>query len=152
MKQTFVRVSLILASSLLWPSLAKSHDEHLSSHGGKIEELADSTKMWDGNILPNYPAGQPKIKILRIHIPSGVTLQWHYHPVINAAVILKGTLELKLKDGTQKIYQKGEALIEVVNVIHTGKALGTTDIDLIVFYAGEKATPTTVLAAPHINP
>ena len=108
--------------------------------------------MWDDNILPNYPAGQPKIKILRIHIPSGLTLQWHYHPVINAAVILKGALELKLKDGTHKIYKKGETVIEVVNTIHAGKALGTTDVDLIVFYAGEKATPTTVLTAPHINP
>jgi quercetin dioxygenase-like cupin family protein len=152
MIQTSIRISIILASSLLWPSLAKSHDGHASSHGVKIEELADSTKMWDGNILPNYPAGQPKIKILRIRIPSGLTLQWHYHPVINAAVILKGALELKLKDGTHKIYQKGEAVIEVVNTIHAGKALGTTDVDLIVFYAGEKAIPTTVLAAPHINP
>ena len=43
---------------------------------------------------------------------------------INAAVILQGTLELKLKDGSQKIYQKGDALIEVVNTIHAGKALG----------------------------
>ncbi|MDG1060028.1 MAG: hypothetical protein P8O84_04920, partial [Synechococcus sp. cluster3_bin.96] len=66
MKQPFFYLSLILASSLLWPSLAKSHDGHASSHGVKIEELADSTKMWDGNILPNYPSGQPKIKILRI--------------------------------------------------------------------------------------
>jgi quercetin dioxygenase-like cupin family protein len=108
--------------------------------------------MWDGNILPNYPVGQPKVKILRIHIPSGVTLQWHYHPVINAAVILKGKLELKLKDGTQKIYKKGEALIEVVNTVHAGTALGTTDVDLVVFYAGEKEIPTTVLTAPQINP
>ena len=36
---------MILESLLLWPSLAKSHDGHASSHGVKIEELADSTKM-----------------------------------------------------------------------------------------------------------
>ena len=41
--------------------------------------------MWDGRTLPNYPDGQPKLKILRIQVPSGVTLPWHYHPVINAA-------------------------------------------------------------------
>ena len=55
--------------------------------------------------------------------------------MINAAVTLKGALELKSKDGTRKIYQKGEAVIEVDNTIHTGKALGTKDVDLIVFYA-----------------
>ena len=72
--------------------------------------------------------------------------------MINAAVILQGTLELKLKDGSQKIYQKGDTLIEVVNTIHAGKALGTKDVDLIVFYAGEEAMPTTVLTDPETNP
>ena len=57
-------------------------------------------------MLPSYPKGQPNIKILRIRVPSGVTLPWHYHPVINTAVILQGTLELKLKDGTKKITNK----------------------------------------------
>jgi len=148
MKRPFVHLSLILASSLLWPSLAKSHDGHSSSHGVKVEELVNSTNMWDGNRLPSYPHGQPKVKILQIQIPSGVTLPWHYHPVINAAVILEGTLELKLKDGSQKIYRKGDALIEVVNTIHAGKALGTNDVVLVVFYAGEEGIPTTVLSDP----
>ena len=152
MKRLFVHLLLVLTSSLLWPSLAKSHDGHSLSHGVKIEELTNSTKMWNGNLLPSYPHGQPKVKILRIQIPKGTTLPWHYHPVINAAVILQGTLELKLKDGSQKIYQKGDALIEVVNTIHAGKALGTTDVDLIVFYAGEEAMPTTVLTNPQTNP
>jgi quercetin dioxygenase-like cupin family protein len=150
-KQTFIPVSLVLTLSLLWPLLAKSHDEHSTSHGVKIEELANSSKMWDGSKLPNYPDGQPKIKVLRIQVASGVTLPWHYHPVINAAVILQGTLELQLKDGSHKIYRKGDALIEVVNTIHTGKALGPIDVDLIVFYAGEEAIPTTVLAEHEIN-
>ena len=101
--------------------------------------------MWDGSTLPVYPRGQPKIKVLRIQVPNGVTLPWHYHPVINAAYILQGTLELKLQDGAQKIYRKGDALIEVVNTNHTGKALGPTDVDLIVFYAGEKTMTTTIL-------
>ena len=107
--------------------------------------------MWNGRVLPSYPKGQPNIKILRIQVPSGVTLPWHYHPVINAAVILQGTLELKLKDGNRKTYQQGDALIEVVNTIHEGKALGETDVDLIVFYAGEKDVPTTVLTSPQNN-
>ena len=104
--------------------------------------------MWDGSALPIYPRGQPKIKVLRIQVPSGVTLPWHYHPVINPAYILQGTLEPKLQYGTQKIYRIGDALIEVVNTIHTGKALGPTDVDLIVFHAGEKTMPTTILADP----
>ena len=150
--QTFIPLLSALTLSLLSPLLAKSHDEHSTSHGVKVEELANSSKMWNGSVLPNYPDGQPKIKVLRIKVPSGITLPWHYHPVINAAVILEGTLELKLKDGSQKIYRKGDALIEVVNTIHAGTALGAVDVDLVVFYAGEKAMPTTILANPQTNP
>ncbi|WP_244278928.1 cupin domain-containing protein [Synechococcus sp. UW179B] len=150
-KNLFISLSFVFTTSILWPSFANSDDGHSASHGVKVEVLANSTKMWNGRVLPSYPKGQPNIKILRIQVPSGVTLPWHYHPVINAAVILQGTLELKLKDGTRKTYQQGDALIEVVNTIHEGKALGATDVDLIVFYAGEKDVPTTVLIDPQNN-
>ena len=75
-----------------------------------------------------------------------MTLPWHYHPVINAAVILKGRLELYTKDGETKALGPGEALIEVVNTVHAGKAIGSDDVELVVFYAGRKGEPTTVLS------
>ncbi len=126
--------------------ISRAHDGHgEDSLGVKIERLANSTRQWDGALLPNYPQGQPQIKILRINIPAGVTLPWHYHPVINAAVILDGTLELHLRNGTKKRYESGDTLIEVVNTLHSGKAVGSKDVDLIVFYAGEKGQKTTIL-------
>ena len=125
---------------------SSAHDGHGAGKlGVRIEELANSSRQWNGNKLPNYPDGQPQIKVLRITIPAGVTLPWHYHPVINAAVILDGTLELRLKNGITKRYKAGETLIEVVNTLHSGKALGSEDVRLIVFYAGENSQPTTVL-------
>ena len=113
--------------------------------GVEIEELAKSSNQWDGKPIPRYPSQQPQIKILRIKVPAGVTLPWHYHPVINAAVILEGTLELKLKSGEIKSFKAGEALIEVVNTVHSGRASNNSDVDIIVFYAGTKGEPTTVL-------
>ena len=106
--------------------------------GVTIKELVNSTKEWDGQSLPEYPDGQAEIKVLRIKIPSGVTLPWHYHPVINAAVILKGNLELYLEDGRTKVFGPGEALVEVVNTVHAGKSIGNDDVELVVFYAGSK--------------
>ena len=114
--------------------------------GVTIQELVNSSKEWDGQSLPSYPVGQAEIKVLRIKIPSGVTLPWHYHPVINAAVILKGRLELYSKAGMTKAFGPGEALIEVVNTVHAGKAVGPDDVDLVVFYAGSKGKSTTVLS------
>ena len=114
--------------------------------GVTIKELVNSTKEWDGQSLPEYPDGQAEIKVLRIKIPSGVTLPWHYHPVINAAVILKGNLELYLEDGRTKVFGPGEALVEVVNTVHAGKSIGNDDVELVVFYAGNKGQSTTVLS------
>ena len=114
--------------------------------GVTIKELVNSTKELDGQSLPEYPDGQAEIKVLRINIPSGVTLPWHYHPVINAAVILKGNLELYLEDGRTKVFGPGEALVEVVNTVHAGKSIGNDDVELVVFYAGSKGQSTTVLS------
>lgn len=143
------RLSLALLLLFTVPFAAEpaySHDGHGAAKlGVKVKELANSSKEWDGNLLPNYPEGQPEIKVLRIKIPAGVTLPWHYHPVINAAVVLEGSLKLYLKNGTTKTYGPGEALIEVVGTVHAGQAIGSDDVDVLVVYAGAKGMPTTVL-------
>ena len=144
------RAALTLVMLLALPLSAReirADDGHGAEKlGVTIKELVNSSKEWDGQSLPSYPVGQAEIKVLRIKIPSGVTLPWHYHPVINAAVILKGRLELYLKDGMTKAFGPGEALIEVVNTVHAGKAVGPDDVDLVVFYAGSKGKSTTVLS------
>ena len=93
-----------------------------------------------------------RVKVLRIHIPAGVVLPWHTHPVMNAAVILRGTLELNLKDGTTKVFRPGQAIVEVIETVHTGKAIGSEDVDVVVFYAGVVGMPTTVLQDPVAQP
>ena len=149
MKNIVLTLPLLLVASGLIAAPGRTHDGHGASElGVTVEELANSSRQWNGAILPKYPRGQPEVKVLRITIPAGVTLPWHYHPVINAAVILKGNLELQLTDGRKKIYQEGDALIEVVNTIHSGKALGSKDVNVVVVYAGEKGVPTTVLTKP----
>ena len=146
----YVPMALVLGFSPL-PLLA--HEGHgASALGVQVEELADSTRQWDGQPLPAYPSGQPQVKVLRIHIPAGVVLPWHTHPVINAAVILRGALELNLKDGTTKVFQPGQAIVEVIDTVHTGKAIGSEDVDVVVFYAGVDGMPTTVLQDPVAQP
>ena len=142
----FVPLALLLSLSPL-PLMA--HDDHgAAALGVTVEELANASQQWDGQLLPDYPRGQPQVKVLRIGIPSGVVLPWHTHPVINAAVILRGTLALNLKDGTTKLFQTGEAIVEVIDTVHTGQAIGAEDVEVVVFYAGVEGVPTTVLQQP----
>ena len=49
------------------------------------------------------------------------------------------------RDGLSKSSGPGEALVEVVDTMHAGKAVGPEDVDLIVFYASSKVKPTTIL-------
>ena len=145
MKRVVLAFVVLLALPLS-PLRIRADDGHGAEKlGVTVKELVNSTMEWNGKLLPSYPVGRPEIKVLKINIPAGVTLPSHLHPVINAAVILKGNLELYSEDGMTKTFGPGEALIEVVNTVHAGKALGSEDVEVVVFYAGSQGQPTTVL-------
>ena len=138
-------LAIIAISSVSSTSLnAHENAKYSKDLGIKIETLVQSTKQWDGNFLPDYPTSNAEITVLRITIPAGVTLPLHTPPVISAGVILQGTLQLTLQDGTTRLFNQGAALIETVNTVHTGKSLGPKDTVVLVFYAGSKHLPRTV--------
>jgi quercetin dioxygenase-like cupin family protein len=68
----------------------------------------------------------------------------HKHPVINAAVVLRGELTVTTADGKVLRVKAGHPMIEVVNEWHYGANHGTEPVELIAFYAGVKGTPITV--------
>jgi quercetin dioxygenase-like cupin family protein len=101
-----------------------------------VWELVKSSRSWDGEVLPAYPQGQPRITILRISIPAGARLDPHSHPVINAGVLISGQLTVVTKDGKTLHLKAGEPIVEVVNRLHYGMNEGKVPADIIVFYAG----------------
>ncbi|HTN19569.1 MAG TPA: cupin domain-containing protein [Pelobium sp.] len=113
---------------------------------GKIEvvKLAESTKSWNGDALPSYPNGQPKITILKITIPPHAKLELHKHLVINAGVLTKG--ELTVVDDKQNTLElkAGDTIVELVNTYHYGENKGNEPAEIIVFYAGTEKMPITV--------
>ena len=121
----------------------ENHDKE--SSGVQIETLLKSSKQRNGKLLPKYPTSKPEITVLKITIPPNTVLPPHTHPVINSGVILEGILELTDKDGTKQIFKKDDAFNEVVNIIHTGKVIGESPVVVVVFYAGTKKLPLTVL-------
>ena len=110
-----------------------------------VKELVKSSQSWDGETLPAYPAGQPKVTILRIAIPAGAELDMHKHPVINAGVLISGQLTVLTKSGKTLHLRAGDPIVEVVNTAHFGINQGSTPAEIIVFYAGTVDTPTSVI-------
>jgi quercetin dioxygenase-like cupin family protein len=109
-----------------------------------VEQLAKSSKSWDGKDLPKYPKGQPEVTILRIKIPAGAKLDVHNHPVINAGILLAGELTVVTEDNKTLHLKAGDSIVELVNKKHYGKNEGAETAEIIVFYAGTVNKPIMI--------
>lgn len=110
----------------------------------EVEVLAQTTTSWDGTPLPRYPRSQPEITILRIEIPPHTQLPLHKHLVINAGVLLQGSLTVVAESGRVLHLEAGDSIVELVNQWHYGRNDGDVPAELIVFYAGTPGRPITI--------
>jgi len=107
------------------------------------ETLLRTASSWDGEPYRSYPSGQPELSILKITLAPHTKLEWHSHPVPNAAYIVSGELTLeRKKDGKNQHFSAGQAVSETVDTFHRGVA-GNEPVVLIVFYAGSPGLPLT---------
>lgn len=138
------RTVICLTFASLPLSCDDSDNEPLKSeYSDKIESvtLLKTTKSWDETLYPAYPSEQPEISVLKISVPPNKALDWHKHPVINAAYIEKGEIQIERKDnGKTQWIKKGQVLPEMVNIAHRGKT-GDKGATLIVFYSGATGIP-----------
>ena len=111
--------------------------------GIESEILLKSTPPGDGTPYSSYPRGQPELTLVKIKIPPHSVLNWHTHPVPNAAYMLAGELTVETrKPGQKRLLRQGDTLAETVGVIHRG-ITGEQPAELIVFYAGVPMVPLT---------
>lgn len=113
--------------------------------GVTVRTLVQSTRSWNGTLLPSYPSGQPQVTVLHITIPPGVKLPMHQHPVINAGLLIRGQLLVTSATGASLQLKAGQGLIEMVNQPHYGTNNGSEPAEIVVVYAGVKGQPITVL-------
>jgi len=112
----------------------------------KIEAvtLIEASKSWNGDDLPQYPSGKPKITILKITVPPYSKLSIHKHLVINAGILTKGELTVVDEQNNTLHLKAGDALVELVNTCHFGENNGDLPAEIIVFYAGTEDLPITI--------
>ena len=137
--------SIIILVFILFASCKEKETNNLNSEKVVVVTLAETTKSWNGNELPKYPDGNPKITILKITIPPKTDLAMHEHLVINAGVLIKGELTVTTEDNNILHMKAGDPIVEVVNKWHYGKNEGDEPAEIIVFYAGVEGVPITVL-------
>jgi len=128
-------IAALLSSALVCSAAAEDASSRI-----KTETLLQSTTSWDGTPYKAYPAGQPKITVLKITIAANTVMKWHSHPFPNAGYVLSGELTIEKKDGTKKHFVAGQAIAETVDSVHRGMT-GAEPVVLIVFYSGVPDLP-----------
>ncbi len=112
-----------------------------------VTPLLKTTTSWDGAPLV-YPKGQAEITGMVVEIAAGAETGWHLHSVPSFGMLLEGSLEVSLKDGTTKVLRPGDALAEVVNTLHNGRNIGDTPVKIVVFYTGALGSKLTEKPQP----
>ncbi|KAA1190166.1 cupin domain-containing protein [Photorhabdus heterorhabditis] len=124
---------------LITPFFTQAHSSNTA--GINVEKLLETEKSWDGVPYQGYPKGTPQLSVLKITIAPNTSLDWHQHPIPNAAYVLNGVLTAEKKSsGEKRLIKAGEVLPEMVDSTHRGYT-GKEGVTLLVFYAGQKDIP-----------
>ena len=110
----------------------------------KTTELIRTSQSWDGAQLPDFPQGQPELRVVRLDFPIGAKTRWHHHSVVNYGIVQQGDLTIVCQDGTEKTFHEGEALVEVIGTIHRGENRGSKPVILNMFYFSSPGTEITI--------
>lgn len=113
------------------------------------DPLLQATTSWDGGAIA-YPGGDAEITAVILRIGEGDEPPFHCHPVPTMGYVLRGELEVETADGDKDVFTEGQSVVEVMRTVHRGVAL-QAPVEVIVFYAGARGLPTTVLPGedPH---
>jgi quercetin dioxygenase-like cupin family protein len=106
--------------------------------------LLRTTTTWDGVKIVYSKTESPEIQSVLVEIAPGAATAWHLHPVNNVAYIIEGRVRLELENGTTHEFKAGEAFAEVVNTWHRGVNIGSGPLRILVVYAGEVGTPSSI--------
>lgn len=110
----------------------------------KTTELIRTSQSWDGAMLPEFPQGQPELRVIRLDFPIGTKTGWHHHTVVNYGIVQQGDLTIVCQDGSERTFHEGEALVEVVGTIHRGENRGDKPVILNMFYFSTPGAEITV--------
>ena len=110
----------------------------------KTTELIRTSESWDGAMLPDFPQGQPELRVIRLDFPVGAKTGWHHHTVVNYGIVQQGDLTILCQDGSERTFHEGEPLVEVIGTIHRGENRGKKPVILNMFYFSTPGAEITI--------
>lgn len=93
-----------------------------------------------------YPTSGPaRITASIVTVKPGADTPFHRHPAPLVAYILEGELTVDYGAHGRRVYRKGDALVEAMDVGHRGLNLGTETVSLFAVYIGAEGTANVAL-------
>jgi quercetin dioxygenase-like cupin family protein len=114
----------------------------------EVKKLLVTTTTTNGDKIKYLKTDYPEVTALIVRIPPGGSTGWHKHPVPVYAYVMEGKLSVALKDGKTFTFNKGDALVEVMNTFHNGSNVGSEPVSLVVFYTGEMCVSNVIKEEP----
>lgn len=133
-----ILVPLALAATLL-PAAAEDKPPV------NVEEIFSGTRTAaDQPIL--LPDGETQVIVSRFEIAPGAALPVHKHPHPRYAYVMAGELRVKSADGALSTdYGPGDFVVEMLDLWHSGSAIGEEPVVLIVIDQVPPGTANTIL-------
>lgn len=99
--------------------------------------------------LLKYPSGGPAlITAVEITFEPGQQTGWHTHPVPLFGYMLEGELTVDYGEKGQRIYRKGDALLEAMSTAHNGRNMGQSTAKILAVFIGREGLQGSVPASP----
>lgn len=114
------------------------------SYSAEKDVLLKTTHTWDNAEYKKLKIKKPEVSVLKIVMNVNEELPMHKHDLVNIAYVKKGTLTVITDNNKEITLHEGDVLPELVGKYHYGKNTGNEQVELIVFYIGEKGTPLSV--------
>ncbi len=135
-------ITLLISFALVVPYMVLAGDYASGVKASLILKTTATTGHYPAKYLNTE---RPEITVMKVEIKPGSETGWHSHPVPLYAYVMEGNLTVEVKGGKTYHFTAGDAIVEVVNIPHNGKNLGTMPVVLIAFYTGEIGKPNTVM-------
>jgi quercetin dioxygenase-like cupin family protein len=93
-----------------------------------------------------YPTSGPAhVTVSIVSIAPGADTVLHRHPAPLVAYILEGEVTVDYGDKGRKVFRKGEAMLEAMEIPHRGMNLGKDVVRILAVYIGAEGTPNVAL-------
>jgi quercetin dioxygenase-like cupin family protein len=137
----FVGFSLSLSASVADPV-------HPTALQPEVHTILSTGTTVAGELI-RYPSDGPAlITAVEITFEPGQQTGWHTHPVPLFGYMLEGELTVDYGEKGQRIYRKGDALVEAMNTAHNGRNMGQSKAKILAVFIGREGLQGSVSASP----